>query len=196
MPANRRDFLLASTSLLGGVASVGASMPFIMSWKPNARARALGAAIKLDLTRLNPGQMIVAEWRGKPIYVLRRSAEQNQILRDTERWLVDPRSERANQPAYVKGPMRALNPEYTVVVGLCTHLGCAPKFRDSSAQEELGADWLGGFFCPCHGSKFDLAGRVYRNVPASPNNMLVPPHRYANNNNILIIGEDSQEQTS
>jgi ubiquinol-cytochrome c reductase iron-sulfur subunit len=195
MLGNRRKFLIASTSVLGAAASAAATLPFIVSWKPNARARALGAPIKLDLTRLADGQLVVAEWRGKPIYVLRRGAAQNQALNESKGFLADPDSIRPNQPAYVKGPARALNPEYTVVVGLCTHLGCAPKYRDRSASTQLGADWRGGFFCPCHGSKFDIAGRVYRNMPAAPNNLEVPPHYYANNN-VLVIGEHGANNES
>lgn len=194
MPSKRRDFLLASTSVLGCVGGAAAAVPFLVSWQPNARARALGAPIKIDLSRVSPGQMVVAEWRGKPIYILHRSSEQIRTLEaGYAAPLADPESALDNQPDYVRGPSRALDKQYTVVVGLCTHLGCAPKYRSQDGSNDLGADWRGGFFCPCHGSKFDLAGRVYRDMPASPNNLEVPPHRYADGG-LLIVGEHATEE--
>ena len=157
--AGRRKFLVASTSAVGAAGVVGIAVPFVGSWNPSAKAKAAGAPVKADISKLEPGQMVVVEWRGKPVYVLRRTETQLDDLAELNGDLKDPDSEISVQPAYIQGIDRAIRPEYLVVVGLCTHLGCAPKFRPEVGAADLGGDsWLGGFFCPCHGSKFDLSG--------------------------------------
>jgi ubiquinol-cytochrome c reductase iron-sulfur subunit len=144
----------------------------------------------VSIGKIEPGAMIVEEWRGKPVYIVRRTAEELANLEQQDDRLADPGSERPQQPAYVSGPNRSIKPDLVVLVGLCTHLGCAPKYRPELAPSDLGTDWLGGFFCPCHGSKFDLSGRVYKGVPA-PTNLQVPPYRYENDD-LLVIGEDQE----
>lgn len=186
----RRNFLTVATSVVGAAGAVGIAVPFIGSWTPSAKAKAAGAPVKVDVSKLEPGAMVVVEWRGKPVYVVRRTAEQLANLAAVTGKLADPDSQRPQQPAYIGGEARAVNPEYLVVVGLCTHLGCAPKHRPELGAADLGSDWLGGFFCPCHGSKFDLSGRVYKGVPA-PSNLLVPPYRF-DSDSVIVIGEDSE----
>jgi ubiquinol-cytochrome c reductase iron-sulfur subunit len=188
---NRRRFLTAATSAVGAAGAVGIAVPFLGSWNPSAKAKAAGAPVKADIGRLEPGQMIVVEWRGQPVYVMNRTASQLENLNSLNDVLKDPDSEISVQPDYIKGVARALRPELLVIVGLCTHLGCAPKFRPEVGAADLGGDeWLGGFFCPCHGSKFDLSGRVYAGVPASAN-LVVPPYSFEGEN-ILVIGVDSE----
>ena len=187
----RRQFLTVATSAVGVAGAVGIAVPFVGSWQPSARARAAGAPVRADISKIEPGQMIVVEWRGKPVYVLRRTPEQLQDLSTLDAVLKDPRSETSVQPAYVDADNRSIRPEIMVFVGLCTHLGCAPKFRPEVGAADLGGDkWLGGFFCPCHGSTFDLAGRVYSGVPASAN-LEVPPHSFADES-ILVVGIDQE----
>ncbi len=189
--AGRRKFLLASTSAVGAAGAVGIAVPFLGSWQPSAKARAAGAPVKADIGKLEPGQMVVVEWRGKPVYVLHRTPEQVAGLETLNDQLKDPNSEVSVQPDYITGDDRSIRPELLVVEGLCTHLGCAPKFRPEVGAADLGGDsWIGGFFCPCHGSKFDLSGRVYAGVPASAN-LVVPPHSFEGDN-ILVIGVDSE----
>jgi ubiquinol-cytochrome c reductase iron-sulfur subunit len=188
---NRRRFLTAATSAVGAAGAVGIAVPFLGSWNPSAKAKAAGAPVKADIGRLEPGQMIVVEWRGQPVYVMNRTASQLENLNSLNDVLKDPDSEISVQPDYIKGVARALRPELLVIVGLCTHLGCAPKFRPEVGAADLGGDeWLGGFFCPCHGSKFDLSGRVYAGVPASAN-LVVPPYSFEGEN-VLVIGVDSE----
>ena len=171
--------------------AAGAAVPFVGSWNPSAKARAAGAPVKFDVSKVEPGQMTVVEWRGKPVYVLRRTEEQVADLPKLDGKLKDPQSEISDQPAYVDSVSRSIRPEIMVFVGLCTHLGCAPKFRPEVGAADLGGDdWLGGFFCPCHGSKFDLAGRVYSGVPASAN-LIVPPYSFEDED-ILVIGVDEE----
>ena len=187
----RRKFLTAATSVVGVAGAVGVAVPFLGSWKPSAKAKAAGAPVKADIGKLEPGQMIVVEWRGKPVYVMHRTAEQVADLPKLDGMLKDPNSEISDQPAYISDVGRSLKPEILVLVGLCTHLGCAPKFRPEVGAADLGGDeWLGGFFCPCHGSKFDLAGRVYSGVPASTN-LVVPPYSFEGDN-VLVIGVDTE----
>ena len=187
----RRRFLTAATSGISAVGVVGVAVPFMASWNPSEKAKAAGAPVKADISKIEPGQMVVVEWRGKPVYVLRRTAGQVADLPSLDGDLKDPNSNGADQPEYIQGSLRSLNDEYLVVVGLCTHLGCAPKFRPEVGAADLGGDeWLGGFFCPCHGSKFDLAGRVYKGVPASAN-LAVPPYSFEGDN-VLVIGVDSE----
>ncbi|MDP4916161.1 MAG: ubiquinol-cytochrome c reductase iron-sulfur subunit, partial [Haliea sp.] len=166
----RRRFLTAATSVVGVAGAVGIAVPFVGSWNPSAKAKAAGAPVKADISKLEPGQMVVVEWRGKPVYVVHRTESQLASLDLLTGELKDPESLVSSQPDYIEGAARALRPEMLVVEGLCTHLGCAPKFRPEVGAADLGGDaWLGGFFCPCHGSKFDLSGRVYAGVPASTN---------------------------
>jgi ubiquinol-cytochrome c reductase iron-sulfur subunit len=189
--AGRRRFLTAATSAVGVAGAVGVAVPFLGSWNPSAKAKAAGAPVKADIGKLEPGQMVVVEWRGKPVYVLHRTEEQVADLERLNDQLKDPDSQISIQPEYIHGTERSIRPEILVVEGLCTHLGCAPKFRPEVGAADLGGDdWLGGFFCPCHGSKFDLAGRVYSGVPASQN-LIVPPHSFEGDN-VLVIGVDSE----
>jgi ubiquinol-cytochrome c reductase iron-sulfur subunit len=186
----RRRFLTVATSAVGAAGVVGIAVPFVGSWNPSAKAEAAGAPVKADLTKLEPGAMVVVEWRGKPVYVVHRTPKMLELLSSVDGYLKDPESENAIQPAYVSGKERSIRPEYLVIEGLCTHLGCAPKYRPEVGAADLGGDkWAGGFFCPCHGSKFDLAGRVYSGVPASTN-LVIPPHNFAGN--ILEIGVDAE----
>jgi len=187
----RRRFLTAATSAVGVAGVVGVATPFVGSWNPSEKAKAAGAPVKADISKIEPGQMVVVEWRGKPVYVLHRTEEQVKDLPKLDGDLKDPGSEISDQPAYITGEGRSLRPELLVVVGLCTHLGCAPKFRPEVGAADLGGDsWMGGFFCPCHGSKFDLAGRVYSGVPASAN-LVVPPYTFEGDN-VLVIGVDAE----
>ena len=187
----RRRFLTAATSGVSAVGAVGVAVHFLGSWNPSERAKAAGAPVKADISKIEPGQMVVVEWRGKPVYVVRRTPDQIADLTKLDDNLKDPKSSSSDQPAYISGTPRSLNEEYFVVVGLCTHLGCAPKFRPEVGAADLGGEsWRGGFFCPCHGSKFDLAGRVYAGVPA-PTNLDVPPHSYETDN-IVVIGVDQE----
>ncbi len=188
----RRRFLTAATSAVGVAGVVGIAVPFVGSWNPSAKARAAGAPVRADISKIEPGQMVVIEWRGKPVYVLHRTEEQLASLPELDSILKDPLSEISEQPANVDQVNRAIKPEIMVFVGLCTHLGCAPKFRPEVGAADLGGDsWLGGFFCPCHGSKFDLAGRVYSGVPASTN-LVVPPYSFESDTTIVIgVGEEA-----
>ena len=189
--SGRRKFLTAATSAVGVAGAVGIAVPFVGSWNPSAKAKAAGAPVKADIGKLEPGQMVVVEWRGKPVYVLNRTEDQLADLASLNDQLKDPESANSEQPAYIEGIDRSIRPELLVVVGLCTHLGCAPKFRPEVGAADLGGqDWRGGFFCPCHGSKFDLSGRVYAGVPASAN-LEVPPYSFEGDN-ILIIGVDTE----
>jgi len=187
----RRRFLTAATSVVGIAGVAGVATPFLGSWNPSEKAKAAGAPVKADISKIEPGQMVVVEWRGKPVYVLHRTESQVSDLPKLDGDLKDPASAISDQPAYISGEARSLRPELLVVVGLCTHLGCAPKFRPEVGAADLGGDsWLGGFFCPCHGSKFDLAGRVYSGVPASTN-LVVPPYSLEGDN-VPVIGVDAE----
>lgn len=187
----RRRFLTGATCVVGAAGVIGAAIPFVGSWQPSARARAAGAPVRVDISKLEPGQMITEEWRGKPVFIIRRPPEVLAALQQNLERLRDPNSEESIQPRYVDLTSRAVRPEYLILLGLCTHLGCAPIYRPEVGAADLGgAAWLGGFFCPCHGSKFDLAGRVYRGVPA-PTNLEVPPYRYETDN-VVIIGVDEE----
>ncbi len=187
----RRRFLVAATSAVGAAGAVGIAVPFVGSWNPSARAKAAGAPVKADIGKLEPGQMVVVAWRGKPVYVVNRTEEMLDNLPKLTDELKDPDSQISLQPDYIEGIARAIRPKLLVVVGLCTHLGCAPKFRPEVGAADLGGDeWLGGFFCPCHGSKFDLSGRVYSGVPASTN-LEVPPYSFEGEN-VLVIGIDME----
>jgi ubiquinol-cytochrome c reductase iron-sulfur subunit len=184
----RRQLLTVATALTGAVGAAFAAAPFLASWKPSARAKALGAPVEVDISKLETGAMLKVEWRGKPVYVVHRSQEMVAELTSNDDRLADPESLASDQPAYAKNESRAVRPEFLVVLGVCTHLGCAPMGRFTPGDAELGADWPGGFYCPCHGSKFDLAGRVFKGVPA-PKNLAIPPYAFADDNHILI-GQD------
>ena len=192
MDSSRRTLLLA-TSAAGGVAAVATAVPFVASLTPSERAKAAGAPVEADVSKLKPGEMMTVEWRGKPVWILRRTPEQIESLKKTSAQVADPNSDRKQYPtpAYAKNEWRSIKPEYFVGVGICSHLGCSPsdKFQPG-AQPSLPDDWAGGFLCPCHGSTFDLAGRVFKNKPA-PDNLEVPPHRYLSDG-LLLIGEDKQ----
>jgi len=186
---SRRRFLATSTAVVGTAGLAGVAVPFLGSWQPSARAKAAGAPVKADISKIEPGKMITVEWRGKPVYIVRRTEEQLKNVESLADKLKDPDSAGSNQPAYVSGFERSsIKPEFGIFVGLCTHLGCAPKFQPEVGPAPFDAEWLGCFFCPCHGSKFDLSGRVYKGVPASAN-LEIPPHRYESDA-IVVIGED------
>ena len=184
----RRRFLTVATSAAGGVAAAAVATPFVLSFFPSERAKAAGAPVEVDISKLEAGQKINVEWRGKPVWVVNRTPEQVKNLPKLDGKLVDPASEAPQQPDYCKNPHRSIKPEILVAVGICTHLGCSPTFRPDLAPADLGPEWLGGFYCPCHGSKFDLAARVYSGVPA-PKNMEIPPHKYLSDTR-LLIGDD------
>ncbi|WFM72615.1 ubiquinol-cytochrome c reductase iron-sulfur subunit [Halomonas sp. CKK8] len=188
----RRRFLVGATTVVGAVGAVGVAVPFVASWQPSARARAAGAPVQADVSKLEPGQRMTVEWRGKPVWILNRSPEMIERTEsiDVDR-LADPQSEVPQQPAYIEGPLRSIKPEIGVIIGICTHLGCSPLFKPEPDAEGVGVDnWPGGFFCPCHGSRFDLAGRVFRNVPA-PTNLEVPPYRF-DSDVLITVGEDEE----
>jgi ubiquinol-cytochrome c reductase iron-sulfur subunit len=187
----RRQLLTAATALTGAVGTALALTPFLASWKPSARAKALGAPVEIDISKLEPGSMLKVEWRGKPVWVIRRTPEMLASLEQDTAMLADPASDSSAQPEFAKNAARSAKPEYLVVLGVCTHLGCAPMSRFTKADAELGADWPGGFYCPCHGSKFDLAGRVFKNVPA-PKNLEVPPYMFVDDNRILVGADQAR----
>jgi ubiquinol-cytochrome c reductase iron-sulfur subunit len=184
----RRHFLTVATVATAAAGAAFVAVPFLASWKPSARAKAMGAPVELDISRLEPGGLVKIEWRGKAVFVVRRTPELLATLKASEAELRDPGSLESEQPEFAKNPERAMKPEYLVVVGVCTHLGCAPLDKFTPGDVSVSADWIGGFFCPCHGSKFDMSGRVYRDVPA-PTNLPVPPYRFVSDTRILIGAE-------
>jgi len=189
---NRRRFFAVATGVTAALGAVGAAVPFLSSWQPSARARALGAPVEVDLSKLDEGALMRVIWRGKPVSILHRSPAMLERMKNSDVDLRDPESEVAEQqPEYAQNPTRSLKPDYLVVISSCTHLGCIPVSRFEVAPADLGPDWVGGFFCPCHGSKFDFAGRVFAGVPA-PTNLVVPPHSYVGDNT-LLIGVDSED---
>lgn len=187
---SKRQFLTSALSVVGAVGAGYLAVPFLSQMQPSAKAMAAGAPVEVDISKMEAGQLIRVAWRGKPVWVLNRTPEVLSTLGTLDSKLADPVSNESNQPDNSKNPLRSIKPEIFVAVGLCTHLGCSPTFRPEIAPNDLGADWKGGFFCPCHGSWFDLAGRVYRGVPA-PTNLEVPPYRYVTDN-LIVIGEDSE----
>jgi len=193
MDPDRRKWLIATTAV-GGVGGAAALYPFVNSFEPSERAKAAGAAVEVDISGMKPDEMITVEWRGKPVWVIRRTPEQVSELAKLDGELADPNSLRdpsVYTPKYAQNGYRSIKPEYLVVVGICTHLGCSPSPKiQAGPQPSLPNDWPGGFFCPCHGSTFDLAGRVYKNKPA-PDNLEVPPHMYLSDTKILI-GDDKK----
>ncbi len=188
----RRRFLMGATGALGAAGGVGVAWPLLSSWQPSEKAKAVGAPVSVDISSLEAGEMISVEWRGKPIYVVRRTDEMLETLRDEEfkERLADPESENVDQqPEYAQNDVRSRNETYLIVEGVCTHLGCAPQFRPEVQPQPFDQNWLGGFFCACHGSRFDLAGRVFSGVPA-PDNLVVPPH--FTEGDVLTIGADGE----
>jgi len=184
-----RRNLVVATSVAGGAASIGAAVPFVASMFPSERAKAAGAPIEVDISAIAPGELKVFEWRGKPVWVIRRTEDMLATLKKAT-GLTDPASKASQQPEYASNEHRSLKPEVMVMEGVCTHLGCSPQIRTAEAKAEMGADWLGGFYCPCHGSKFDLAGRVFRGAPA-PTNLPVPPYQFLSDSK-LLIGDDKK----
>ncbi|MGE5384422.1 MAG: ubiquinol-cytochrome c reductase iron-sulfur subunit [Betaproteobacteria bacterium] len=186
-----RRRLLVATAAVGGVGGIATLIPFVSSLLPSERAKAAGAPVEVDISKLEPGQMMTVEWRGKPVWVINRTQEMLDTLPKLDDAVADPKSEKDKQPAYCKNENRSIKPNIMLAVGICTHLGCSPgqKFK-KGAEEGMGGDWLGGFLCPCHGSTFDFAGRVFKNKPA-PENLEVPPHMYLTDSRILI-GEDKK----
>jgi ubiquinol-cytochrome c reductase iron-sulfur subunit len=187
----RRRFLTATTSVVGGVGVVAAVVPFIKSWEPSARAKAAGAPVTADISKIELGQKVDYAWRGLPVFVVRRTPDQLAVLPSLAPRLVDPNSEVDQQPGYIKGPDRAIKPEWLVVIGICTHLGCVPEFFPQIKPEPFDPNWKGGFFCPCHKSRYDLSGRVFSGVPA-PKNLQVPPYHFVDDTHIQI-GVDPKE---
>lgn len=183
---SKRKYLALGSALLGGIGVGFATVPFIYSWLPSARAKALGAPVDIDVAKIDEGQKVTLEWRGKPVFVIRRSKVNLDTLNVLAEKLRDPESNVIQQPYYAKNFYRSIKPEIFVVIGICTHLGCVPLYKPKKG--EVDNTWLGGFFCPCHGSRFDFAGRVFKGVPA-PTNLVIPPHKYLNDN-VLRIGED------
>jgi ubiquinol-cytochrome c reductase iron-sulfur subunit len=186
----KRRFLIAATTAVGGVAAAAVAIPFVSSMMPSERAKAAGAPVEVDIGKIEPGAILAVEWRGKPVWVVNRTKAMLDLLAKNDDKLTDPKSDMPQQPEYAKNPTRSIKPEFLVAVGICTHLGCSPTFRPEVGPADLGGDWNGGFFCPCHGSRFDLAARVFKGVPA-PINLEVPPHKYLSDTR-LLIGDDSK----
>ncbi len=188
---NRRRFLTTTASVVGGAGAVATSIPFISTLSPSAKTKAIGAPVEVEIGELQAGELKIAQWQGKPVWILRRSESALNTIRELDSEVADPASEREQQPEYAKNEFRSVKPEYLIVLGLCTHLGCSPTYvsRENGGSHNLDSSWKGGFFCPCHGSRFDLAGRVYKGVPA-PTNLVVPPHMYLSETKVLI-GDDS-----
>jgi ubiquinol-cytochrome c reductase iron-sulfur subunit len=189
----RRYFLIGATTVVGGIGIIGAAVPFVASWKPSAKARALGAPVTVDISKLRPGEMLgpVPAWRGQPVFIVYRTEDAIARLEQPNPELADPESRNVEmQPAYAQNPWRARRPEIGVMVGLCTHLGCSPSYHGEVVPEPFDPNWQGGFFCPCHGSRFDLAGRVVRGVPA-PDNLPVPPYHFLSDT-VVLIGEHEE----
>ena len=185
----KRTFIKA-TSVVGGIAAAGAAAPFIASMMPSERAKALGAPVEVDVSKLAEGELMRVEWRGKPVWIVRRTKDMLESIKRSEDKVTDPNLRVNQQPEYAKNENRSIKPEILVLEGVCTHLGCSPQFKPKETSSDMGTDWVGGFYCPCHGSKFDLAGRVYKGAPA-PINLRVPPHTYLADATILI-GDDKK----
>ncbi|EOW9326468.1 TPA: ubiquinol-cytochrome c reductase iron-sulfur subunit [Vibrio cholerae] len=187
----RRRFLTATTAVVGGLGAVAVAVPFIKSWNPSAKAKAAGAPVEVEISKLEEGQMVRVEWRGKPVWVVRRSQAVVEGLKSHENQLRDPNSDELQQPNYAQNPYRSIKPEYFIAVGICTHLGCSPTYLPDSFSEQV-QGVKSGFFCPCHGSKFDMAGRVFQAVPA-PLNLVIPPHMYLSDTRIVIGLDETRE---
>jgi ubiquinol-cytochrome c reductase iron-sulfur subunit len=185
----RRRLLIVATSAAGAVVGAGVAGPFVASWFPSARALAAGAPVEADVSKIEPGQQITISWRGKPVWLLHRTKEMLDRLPGNAPLLTDPDSEEPQQPTYIKGVDRSIKPDYLVAVAVCTHLGCTPNLKkEVGAASDMGPDWPGGYYCPCHGSRFDLAARVFKGSPA-PKNLVIPPYRYKSDA-VVVIGED------
>ena len=191
-PDKTRRSLIVATSAVGGAAALGAAVPFVWSMFPSEKAKAAGAPVEVDLSKIAPGSLEVVEWRGKPVWVIRRTQEMLASMKTIEPRLSDPQSKASTQPKYAENEFRSAKPEFMVMEGVCTHLGCSPQLKGPEAKAEMGGDWVGGFYCPCHGSKFDLAGRVYSGSPA-PLNLVVPPYEFVSDGT-LVIGEDKDKK--
>lgn len=187
----RRRFLTAATTVIGGIGAAYIAVPFLASWRPSAKAEAAGAPVEVDISKLNAGEQITVEWRGKPIWIVRRTDQMLAELPKLDDNLRDPNSQVEQQPEYCQNGHRSIKPEYFVAIGICTHLGCVPTYRPQPGSVD--ATWPGGFFCPCHGSKFDMAGRVYKGVPA-PTNLEIPPYKYLAETKVLIGVDESAQQ--
>ncbi len=185
---SKRQFLTTALTVVGGIGSAYVAVPFLAQMQPSVKAMAAGAPVEVDISKIEEGQLIRVAWRGKPVWILQRSPETLETLKTLDGQLRDPNSNDSQQPTSSKNSVRSQRPEIFVAVGLCTHLGCSPTFRPEVAPHDLGANWKGGFFCPCHGSWFDLAGRVYKGVPA-PTNLEIPPYRYVTDT-LLVVGEE------
>ena len=185
---NKRRFLTNTATVVGAVGAGFVAVPFVASWMPSERAKTAGAPVEVDISKLQEGQKVTVEWRGKPVWIVKRTAKNLEDLKALEGELRDPASENDQQPTYAQNENRSIKDDILVLVGICTHLGCSPTYRPEVGPADLGADWKGGFFCPCHGSKFDMAGRVYAGVPA-PLNLEVPPHFYKSDR-VILVGED------
>lgn len=190
---SKRNFLLAATTGVGVVGAVAVAVPFVSSMLPSERAKAAGAPVEADISACEAGALMTVEWRGKPVWIIKRSKEMLDGLATLNDKLSDPMLEVDQQPAYCKNATRSIKPELMVMIGICTHLGCSPTAKLKAAADGMSEDWKGGFFCPCHGSKFDLAGRVFKGSPA-PTNLVVPPYKYLSDTRLLIgVGEDGKE---
>ncbi|GAL13057.1 ubiquinol-cytochrome C reductase iron-sulfur subunit [Vibrio astriarenae] len=187
----RRRFLTATTAVVGGLGAAAVAVPFIKSWNPSAKAKAAGAPVEVDIGKLEEGQMVRVEWRGKPVWIVRRAQAVVDGLSDLDNQLRDPSSAEEQQPSYAANPYRSIKPEYFVAVGICTHLGCSPTYLPDTFSEQV-QGVKSGFFCPCHGSKFDMAGRVFQGVPA-PLNLVVPPHMYISDTKVIVGVDEGGE---
>lgn len=191
---SKRQFLTSALTVVGGIGTGYLAVPFLAQMQPSVKAMAAGAPVEVDLSKMEPGKLLIVAWRGKPVWIINRPPAVLETLKTMDNLLSDPHSRESIQPASSKNSVRSIKPEIFVAIGLCTHLGCSPTFRPETAPHDLGPDWKGGFFCPCHGSRFDLAGRVYSGVPA-PTNLEIPPHRYLKDT-LLLIGETGQGATA
>jgi ubiquinol-cytochrome c reductase iron-sulfur subunit len=186
----RRRFLTTAATVVGGVGVVAAAVPFVSNMNPSAKTKAIGAPVEVDISKLEPGDRMIKKWQGKPVWILRRTGEMLKDISSLNDKVSDPASDDSAQPDYAKNEFRAREDEFLVVIGICTHLGCSPNFVMKEEGDSIAADWKGGFFCPCHGSRFDLAGRVFKGVPA-PRNLVIPPYKFISPTR-LLIGDDSE----
>ena len=186
----RRRFLTTAATVVGGVGAVAAAVPFVSNMNPSAKTKAIGAPVEVDISKLEPGDRMIEKWQGKPVWILRRTGEMLKDISSLNDIVSDPASDDSAQPDYAKNEFRAREDEFLVVIGICTHLGCSPSFVMKGEGDSIAADWKGGFFCPCHGSRFDLAGRVFKGVPA-PRNLVIPPYKFISPTR-LLIGDDSE----
>ena len=187
---SRRRFLTTAATVVGGVGAAAATVPFVSNMNPSAKTKAIGAPVEVDISNIEPGRRLIEKWQGKPVWILRRTEEMLNDISSLNSNVSDPKSDESAQPEYAKNEYRARKEEFLVVIGICTHLGCSPNFVLKGEGESISMDWKGGFFCPCHGSKFDLAGRVFKGVPA-PRNLVIPPYKFISPTR-LLIGDDSE----